>query len=137
MALVVSTPLGQIRLALRPDAAPATVAHITKLVRDKIFDGTVWYRSDFVIQTGLHGSGRPNPHADLAVNESVGAGAAGALSNTRGAAAVAHWDAPDCGNSEWFISLRDNPHLDAAYGGYAVFAAVRAASRSLHCVLAH
>ena len=36
----------------------------------------------------------------------------------------AHWDVPDCGNSEFFINIKDNPHLDSAYGGYCVFAEV-------------
>ena len=39
--------------------------------------------------------------------------------------AVAHWDVPDCGSSEYFISLGDNKHLDSAYGGYCVFARVK------------
>ena len=43
------------------------------------------------------------------------------------AAAMAHWDVPDNGNSEWFISLQANPHLDEAYGGYCVFAQVESA----------
>jgi hypothetical protein len=31
-------------------------------------------------------------------------------------------DVPDCGNTEFFINLQTNAHLDAAYGGYCVFA---------------
>ena len=30
----------------------------------------------------------------------------------------------DCGNTECFINLGDNAHLDEAYGGYCVFAEV-------------
>ena len=41
------------------------------------------------------------------------------LSNVRGTAAFGHWDVPDAGNSDWFINLKDNAHLDSAYGGYA------------------
>jgi cyclophilin family peptidyl-prolyl cis-trans isomerase len=33
---------------------------------------------------------------------------------------------PDCGNSEFFINLQTNAHLDSAYGGYCVFAEVAA-----------
>ena len=33
-------------------------------------------------------------------------------------------DCQDCGDSEAFINLSDNAHLDAAYGGYCVFARV-------------
>ena len=37
---------------------------------------------------------------------------------------MAHWDVPDCGNTEFFINLQANSHLDSAYGGYCVFAEV-------------
>ncbi len=120
--LVLTTPLGAITLALRADVAPATVKHVAALVSSGVLSGgAAFYRSDFVIQMGLHGSGRASPLPDLAVNEAT---RAGALSNKRGAMAVAHWDVPDAGNSEFFISLKDNAHLDAAYGGYCVFATV-------------
>ena len=33
-------------------------------------------------------------------------------------------DVPDCGNTEFFINLKLNAHLDDAYGGYSVFAEV-------------
>lgn len=121
--LIITTPLGAISLALRPDLAPATVAHIKALVSAKLFDGAAtFYRSDFVIQCGLHETGKK--FAQLAVNEST---RPGALSNTRGAMSVAHWDVPDNGGTEFFISLKANPHLDTAYGGYCVFAMVDAA----------
>lgn len=102
--LLITTSLGAIRLVLRPEAAPQTVAHVVKLVRDRVFDGTSFYRSDFVIQGGLHGSKKTNPHPALSVNESK---LPSRLSNTRGAAAIAHWDVPDCGNSEFFIRHAD------------------------------
>lgn len=120
MSLHLTTALGKIILRLRPDSAPVTVEHISALVRAGTFDGTCFYRSDFVIQCGLHGSSKVSPRPALAVNES------GKLSNRRGTASVAHWDVPDCGNSEWFINLQDSPHLDSAYGGYCVFAEVAA-----------
>ena len=36
------------------------------------------------------------------------------MRRTRGTAAIAHWDVPDCGNSDFFINVKDNPHLDDA-----------------------
>ena len=119
MSLLITTPLGGITLRLRPDAAPTTAAYITKLVQHKLYDGASFYRSDFVIQMGTHGMNRPNPEGDLKVNETK---SNKIVSNTRGTAAVAHWDVPDCGNSEFFINLGTNAHLDDAYGGYCVFA---------------
>ena len=118
---IISTPLGRIILRLKSGVAPKTVAHFIRLVESKALDGTSFYRSDFVIQFGLHGTGRTSSFAPLSVNEST---AHGALSNVRGALAVAHWDVPDCGDSEFFISLKANTHLDTAYGGYCVFATI-------------
>lgn len=122
-ALTIATPLGSIVLKLRRDAAPETASYIEKLVKAKLYDGASFYRSDFVIQMGTHGMQRPNPEGDLKVNETT---SGTFVSNTRGTAAVAHWDVPDCGNSEFFINLQTNSHLDAAYGGYCVFAQVDA-----------
>ena len=42
--------------------------------------------------------------------------------NNRGTAAFCHGDVPDAGNSDWFINLKHNEHLDTASGGYCVFA---------------
>ena len=120
--LAIATRCGNIKLTLRPDAAPKTVENITRLVSThKLYDNSTFYRSDFVIQMGTHGLNRANPEGDLKVNETA---LHKPLSNTRGTAAIAHWDVPDCGNSEFFINLGTNAHLDAAYGGYCVFANV-------------
>jgi cyclophilin family peptidyl-prolyl cis-trans isomerase len=123
-ALRIETEAGAITLRLRPDAAPETCKYILQCVASKLYDGRSFYRSDFVIQFGLHGSGVQNPHGDLSVNETH---AHVKLSNRRGTCSVAHWDVPDCGNTECFINLGENAHLDAAYGGYCVFAEVDAA----------
>jgi cyclophilin family peptidyl-prolyl cis-trans isomerase len=99
------------------------VAHFRSIAQS--YAGCCFYRSDFVIQCGLQksdGSSSANAPA-IAVNESkTGA----SLSNSRGTCAFGHWDVPDNGSSDWFINLQANPHLDAAYGGYAVFAEVEA-----------
>ena len=122
MSIKIATPLGSIVLRLLPDAAPVTAAYISKLATaHKLYDGATFYRSDFVIQMGTHGLSRPNPEGDLKVNETK---QHKIVSNVRGTAAVAHWDVPDCGNSEFFINLQANSHLDDAYGGYCVFAQI-------------
>ena len=56
-------------------------------------------------------------------------------SNTRGTASFAHWDVPDAGAAEFFINLGANAHLDEAYGGYCVFAAVDAADAASFVVV--
>ena len=118
--LVIDTVIGTITLQLLPESAPQTVTHITDIVNTKLYDGTSFYRSDFVIQFGLHGTGRSS--GNLSVNETGCTGTV--VSNTRGTASVAHFDVPDCGGSELFINLGDNAHLDSAYGGYCVFARI-------------
>ena len=119
-SLLISTQCGEIALELLPQHAPVTVAHVARNAKDGLYDGCAFYRSDFVIQMGTHGTGKQSKWPALAVNES-GRGA----SNERGTMAVAHHDKPDNGSTEIFINLQDNKHLDAAYGGYAVFARVR------------
>ena len=69
----------------------------------------------------MYGSGKVNPHGDLPVNETF---SGVQISNTRGTAAIAHFDVPDNGNTEFFINLKANTHLDSVYGGYCVFAEV-------------
>jgi cyclophilin family peptidyl-prolyl cis-trans isomerase len=118
--LVIDTVIGSITLHLLPETAPQTVSHIRNITKSKLYDGTSFYRSDFVIQFGLHGTGRTS--GSLTVNETGCTGKT--VSNTRGTASVAHFDVPDCGGSELFINLGDNAHLDSAYGGYCVFARV-------------
>lgn len=104
--------------------APKTITYITKLVRSNIYDNSSFYRSDFVIQFGIHGmTNKINPHGDLTINET---NHHTTISNFRGTAACAHFDVPDNGNSEVFINISDNPHLDQAYGGFCVFARVEA-----------
>merc|ERR1711920_646223 len=106
------TALGKLVLGLRPDAAPATVEHFLKLVETEIYNGSCFYRSDVVIQFGLQrpdGTRPKSPLSALSMNET---GYGLVLSNTRGMVALAHWDIPDCGNSEMFISLQSNVEFD-------------------------
>mmetsp|Transcript_23584 Transcript_23584/g.33792 ORF Transcript_23584/g.33792 Transcript_23584/m.33792 type:complete len:159 (+) Transcript_23584:151-627(+) len=122
--LRIETDLGTIDLNLRPDAAPMTVQHIIDAVEVGLYDGTCFYRSDFVIQCGLHGTSRKHPKGDLPVNETK---KSTFISNARGTVAVAHFDVPDNGSTEFFINLTTNDHLDQVYGGYCVFAVVEKA----------
>ena len=73
MSLTIHTELGVIRMKLRPDAAPTTAAYISKLAQDGVYDmcGCSFYRSDFVIQCGLHGTGKSAPE-NLKINETGG-----------------------------------------------------------------
>merc|ERR1719305_1057324 len=118
--LKMETTCGVINLKLRADSAPITCEYIVKAVGDRLYDNKSFYRSDFVIQCGLHGSG-VNPPGNLKKNETK---SGKFISNNRGTCAIAHWDVPDNGNTEFFINLQANKHLDDVYGGYCVFAQV-------------
>ena len=112
-----------ITIELLPNAAPETVKHVVNLVQAGLFSntGTCFYRSDFVIQFGLHGTNVQNPYQDLPLNETK---RHEFVSNTRGTISVAHFDVPDNGNSEYFINLGTNRHLNDVYGGYCVFGTI-------------
>mmetsp|Transcript_93293 Transcript_93293/g.216877 ORF Transcript_93293/g.216877 Transcript_93293/m.216877 type:complete len:181 (+) Transcript_93293:75-617(+) len=118
--LTVVTECGNINLRLRPDSAPVTCEYIVQAVKQGLYDGKQFYRSDFVIQCGLHGS-NVSPPGNISRNETK---ENVFVSNTRGTCSIAHWDVPDCGNTEFFINLQANTHLDEVYGGYCVFAEV-------------
>jgi cyclophilin family peptidyl-prolyl cis-trans isomerase len=120
MSLVIKTALGIITLVLERDTAPLTVQHATSVAEAGTFNDVQFYRSDFVIQMGTaHSPGREVPK--ISANE---AGLRKCRTNARGTAAFAHWDVPDAGAGDFFINTGDNPHLDSAYGGFCVFAAV-------------
>ena len=78
-----------------------TAAFIAKCAGTGLYDGATFYRSDFVIQCGLYGSGKANPFGDLPANETITGVRVG---NTRGTAAIAHFDVPDNGNTEVLAS---------------------------------
>ena len=42
-----------------------------QLISSKLYDGCCFYRSDFVIQCGLHGTGKSAPE-NLKINETSG-----------------------------------------------------------------
>lgn len=125
--LLIQTSMGDITLQLDSARAPASVASILGFVKKKHYDGTVVYRvaKGFVIQMGsfeAHNKGRgffPKP---------VPLEAGNGLHNLRGTVAMAHADAPDSGNAEFFINLTDNSQLDQKPGdptsGFAVFGQV-------------
>lgn len=125
--LFFETDLGDIRMLLRPDAAPLTVDHVCTLVNDGLYDGCYFYRSDFVLQWGLWLPGPdgeepevPNPYPDIKANETdFGT----FISNRRGTVAVGHGIGVN-GNSDLYINLKDNVYLDTTSYGYCVWAQV-------------
>jgi cyclophilin family peptidyl-prolyl cis-trans isomerase len=106
--------MGEIRIALRPDVAPQTVANFEKLAGEHFYDGILFHRviPDFMIQTGDPLSKDRDPRND-------GMGGPGykipdeiaGLHHRRGAVSMAN-SGPNTGGSQFFIMVGDAPHLD-------------------------
>jgi cyclophilin family peptidyl-prolyl cis-trans isomerase/HEAT repeat protein len=100
---------------LGPDA-PLTVEHFLDLVDRRFFDGNRWHRvvPNFVVQDGdPRGDGWGGPPGTIRdeVNRVRYGGPVLGMA----------LDGPDSGNSQWFINLSPQPHLD---GTYTVFGRV-------------
>ena len=137
--LTLDTEFGAIAIRLRPDLAPKHCELITRLVTSGSYDGCVIYRAEphFVVQGGLRlasGGVRPNPFGKVPLEYTGDMPPRppmfpGGLRNTRGTVTMARWADPSSGDGEWFINLKDSPHLDrtgdSGWGlGFTVFGVV-------------
>ena len=120
---VVSTSLGEIRFALRPDAAPNTVWNFMDLARGGFYTDIRVHRivpvnadgSPFVVQFGdptATGNGGPGYSIDLEVS---------ALPHDLGVLSMARATEPNTGGSQVFICLsrEGTRHLDGRYASFA------------------
>jgi peptidylprolyl isomerase len=104
------TTMGIITIELRPDM-PITAGNFEKLVNQGFYDGTIFHRviDGFMIQGGdPTGTGRGGP--GYTIRDEFTAN----NRNVRGTIAMAN-AGPNTGGSQFFISLVDNPHLNAAH----------------------
>jgi peptidylprolyl isomerase len=115
--LYLDVPTGRVVIALRPDLAPKTVAHIKALTRRGFYDGLTFHRviAGFMAQTGdprgdgTGGSGQTVP-AEFSQAHFV-----------RGTVGLARAQDPNSGDSQFFICFAPAPFLD---GKYTVFGQV-------------
>lgn len=128
---------GTIAMELYPKAAPKTVAHFTDLCKKHFYDGLKFHRvvPNFVIQVGdpnskgLDGSKmRDMTNEAVSTTFKLGGGGSGEkvpleakLSHKKYSVGLARSDAPDSGDSQFYINLQDNLSLD---GNYCVFGMV-------------
>ena len=115
------TSLGPLTIELWPEKSPQTVDNFLTLVDDGFFEGTIFHRviPNFMIQAGGYDTAlnyRDPPRT--VVNES-----ANGMQNARWTIAMARHADPDSADSQFFINMNDNKHLDAEPGkpGYTVF----------------
>ncbi len=110
--LTLETTQGQVVIDMRPDLAPAHVAHIKKLAGEKFYDGVVFHRviEGFMAQTGCpHGTGTggskyPNLKAEFNAEPHV-----------RGTCSMARAQDVNSANSQFFICFGDARFLDKQY----------------------
>ena len=122
--VAVVTDFGTIEIELMPNLAPRTVENFLALVDDKFYDGLVFHRviANFMIQGGGYTPDLTyKPAPNKVPNESFNG-----VKNSRGTIAMARLSDPDSADTQFFINVRDNPHLDAdgTKAGYTVFGRV-------------
>ena len=112
-------PAGPVYCALFPDAAPKHVERILKLAEEGFYNGQKFHRivANFVAQIGdpksktdhknAGSGGSPYGMLPLEVNK--------AYKNGRGTLAMARTNDPNSANSQFYIVLKDAPHLDMQY----------------------
>lgn len=125
--VVIKTSLGEIRVELFEDKAPATVKNFLRYADEKFYDGTVFHRviDDFMIQGG--GFGPDMRKKDT--HEPIKNEASAELKNDRGTIAMARTNIVDSATSQFFINVKDNAFLNHKDNtpqgfGYAVFGKV-------------
>lgn len=125
--LVISTSLGDIKVALYEKEAPETVKNFLSYVNDKFYDGTIFHRviPGFMIQ----GGGFTPDMQQKPTNPSVKNEAANGLKNEVGTLAMARTPDPNSATAQFFINVKDNDFLDykdsSVQGfGYCVFGKV-------------
>jgi len=117
-----STSAGDIVVELDAAKAPKSVANFVQYVKAGHYSNTVFHRviDSFMIQ----GGGMTADLAERPTRAPIALEAGNGLSNLRGTLAMARTGVPDSATSQFFINVVDNPRLDTAGGGYAVFGKV-------------
>ena len=109
--VTVVTNQGTIKFKLYPKDAPATVKRMVELINQGFYNGVVFHRvvPNFVIQTGDPtgtGSGGSGQHLKAEFNE---------RRHLEGTVAMARASDPDSADSQFYITLAPQPHLDKSY----------------------
>lgn len=125
--VTLSTSMGDVRIELFADKAPATTENFLRYVSEGFYDGLIFHRviAGFMIQGGgLDGEMRQKATRTPVKNE-----AGNGIKNKTGTVAMARTNVIDSATAQFFINVKDNDFLDhrneSAEGfGYAVFGQV-------------
>jgi len=123
--VLLETKLGSIELRLLPEKAPKHVENFLKLAKSGFYDKTIFHRviPGFMIQGGdpntkdekdksKYGMGGPGHTVKAEFNDRP---------HVRGTLSMARSQDPDSAGSQFFIVVKDTPHLN---GKYTVFGEV-------------
>ena len=125
--VVMSTSMGDVKIELFKDKAPATVANFLAYTNDKFYDGTIFHRviPRFMIQGGGFTPDMKQKPTKPAIKNEAGNG----LKNGFGTLAMARTSDVNSATAQFFINVKDNDFLDhkddSLQGfGYCVFGKV-------------
>ena len=123
---IIKTKLGEMKLQLDAEKAPATVLNFDQYVADGFYNGTIFHRvvANFAIQGGGFG---PDEKLKSGLRAPIANEWRNGLKNVRGSIAAVHQvRRPDSATSQFLINLKDNPILDKSTSGagYCVFGSV-------------
>lgn len=109
-----------IKVELYPEIAPNTVNNFIYLVKEGLYDGTIFHRviPGFMIQGGdPEGTGMGGPGYSIK-GEFKSNGFDNNLKHTKGVLSMARSQHPDSAGSQFFIMVADAPHLDKNYAAF-------------------
>ena len=109
-----------IKVELRPDVAPVSVANFISLANKGFYNGLIFHRviKDFMIQGGCpKGNGTGGPGYCIKGEFSAN-GVNNPIAHERGVISMARTSIPDSAGSQFFIVHADSPHLDGQYAAF-------------------
>lgn len=110
----------EIKIELNPAAAPNTVANFVSLIEDGYYDGLIFHRviPDFMIQGGdPNGNGSGGPGYSIE-GEFSSNGFENTIVHERGVISMARTQDPNSAGSQFFIMVKEAPHLDGEYAAF-------------------
>lgn len=122
--IIMDNDLGNINITLDEEYAPITVNHFVKLIKDKIFDGTIFHRviDNFMIQTGgykvLDQALEEIDEVESIKGEFKSNGVNNELKHELGVISMARTSIKDSATSQFFICVANCPWLDGEYAAF-------------------
>ena len=110
----------KIVLELDPAVAPNTVANFVSLVEKEFYDGLIFHRviPDFMIQGGDPEGNGTGGAGHTIKGEFSKNGFENSLTHERGVISMAHSNDPDSASSQFYIVVKESPHLDGQYAAF-------------------